>query len=100
MKDSEIIDVVTARRDGKDIEYEQLGYPWRDMNINSKFNFVDFTYRVKPKKPEVIGIGNVHNSGTNPIDRIIGSEYELHDHKLFVELTPEVKALLGDMVDD
>ena len=106
MKDSEIIDVVTARRDGKDIEYESDTYPWTDMTHGAAFNFVNCTYRVKPKKPHT-AILDVYEFSEYTDHRLHGGQGPSLDginrcrtSVRYVEYTDEVKALLGDIVDD
>jgi len=91
MTDDEIIAVVTARKGGADIQYEDNGWEDCDEDNPPVWDFAETVYRVKPKKPYIARIIQWDSDRLMDDDAPVGK---------YVELTPEVKALLGDMVDD
>lgn len=52
MTHDEMIEVIAAHRDGKQIQYRlKPKGPWRDRTLsNADFNFTDTAYRIKPEQ--------------------------------------------------
>ena len=93
MTESEIVALVTDCINGKEIQWRREGYSDKDWDHRCLpgFNFIDFEFRVKPKKPYIARIITWDSDRLMDDDAPVGA---------YVELTDEVKALLGDMVDD
>lgn len=55
MTDTEIVQVVEARRDGSRIQFRRRYHengPWEDTDSKPQWDFIRFDYRVKPEPPK------------------------------------------------
>jgi len=84
--------LMIAHAEGEKIEQERKdGHcPWHGA-IEPSWSFTVYNYRVKPKKPYIARIITWDSDRIMDDDAPVGS---------YVELTDEVRALLGDIVDD
>jgi hypothetical protein len=87
-----MIAVIQADKADKPVQFEEDGV-WIDCGDLDPplFNFGECKYRVKPKKPYIARIIKWDSDRLMDDDAPPGR---------YVELTDEVKALLGDMVDE
>lgn len=110
MNDLEIVTVVEAKREGRQIERRYILNAVLGDWIESDrplWNFVDWEYRIKPIKPIILsledwscGVGGdkywVNENKIRSIHRKGGtSDNNLHTSTEFIELTDEVKRKLG-----
>lgn len=103
LNDSEMIAVIQGRKDGKEIEREHKKHPNLWAHMGTYFNFFDFNYRVKPKKPTLYWLAHasrrVDTKGEAYLEYVASPRTDFGPIKV-IELTDEVRSLLGDLVDD
>jgi hypothetical protein len=79
MTDKEIIEVVTAHKDGKPIEGRHVTgtTDWSDCTIDPAWNFGDWDYRVKPEPPKPREWWFVKNLGSDGAARYGWTRYDV-----------------------
>ena len=94
MNHDEMIAVIQAHKDGVEIEREnEFGWISIACSITPAFNFAGYVYRVKPKQPKLLSVATNRRDGGY---EVLGAGYPIN----YIELTDEVRALLGGLVDE
>jgi len=96
MTHDEMIAVIQAHKDGANLECYNRNdnvIGWSDTQGYPIFNFAIYNYRVKPNKPRIVSL-------TPRLTRPSPGDPAGERIDTYIEMTPEVKALLGDMVDE
>jgi hypothetical protein len=89
MTDQQILDVVRAHQEGKQIQQSRLEYnngEWIDCHYGPGWNFANFSYRVKPepKIPREFWIHD-YSDGTLEVSRSAGCSKCIHVREVLEE---------------
>ena len=52
-----MIDVMTRAKAGEQVQVSDHGGPWGDTTARPNWNWSGFNYRIKPREPRVIWVG-------------------------------------------